>query len=364
MTWAWIAALLLCPAAPAADKYSGLDPAKIQAIERVVSAEMSRYKVPGMTVAIGEDLRLAWSKGFGLADVENAVPATPATEYRIGSISKPITAVAVMQLVESGKLDLDAPIQKYVPAFPQKPWPVTARELLAHLSGIRHYASLDEVNSTRHYRDLIEPLKIFASEPLLFEPGTRFSYTTYGYSLLGAAVEAASGMRFFDYLSGRVFAPARMERTRLDDVFVVIPNRAHGYRRRPDGTIENCAIVDTSNKIPGGGLVSTAGDLVRFASALDRGQLVAASTRTRMFTPAKTRDGRAVPYGFGWYILERDGSRWVGHSGAQPGASTYLLSSPARGLSVAVLANLEGLNLEPLSVRIADIVLQAIPAGW
>jgi serine beta-lactamase-like protein LACTB, mitochondrial len=356
--WVWIAALGACPAVFAADTRSGLPPAKVHEIRRVVLSEMSRWKIPGLTVAIGEDLRLAWSEGFGSADVEGGVSATSATVYRIASVSKPITAVAAMQLVERGKLDLDAPIQQYVPAFPQKPWPITARELLSHLSGIRHYNSLREVDSTRHYTDLLAPLKIFADEPLVFEPGTHFLYSTYGYSLLGAAVEAASAKTFVDCLRSNIFTPAHMNCTRMDDVYSVIAHRARGYRRTVEGEIENCALADDSNKIPGGGFVSTAGDLVRFAVALEGGQLANSQSRALMFTPVHTTGGRSVPYGLGWMILDRGSKRWVGHSGAQPGASAYLLVSPSNGFAVAVLANLEGADLLPLSLRIADITLQ------
>ena len=173
---------------------------------------MSRQNIPALSVAIAIDSRPSWSSGFGMSDLENFVPAKASTVYRLGSISKPITAVAAMQLVEKGKLDLDAPIQKYLPSFPQKPWPITARQLLGHLSGIRHYAGLEEVNSTRHYDDRLTPPQIFQNDPLLFEPGTKYSYSTYGYCLLGAAVEAAADFKFVEYLRRNVFEPAGMDR--------------------------------------------------------------------------------------------------------------------------------------------------------
>ena len=165
-----------------------------------------------------------------MADVENFVPMTPMTTIRLGSISKPITAIAVMQLVEQGKMDLDGEIQRYVPSFPKKQWPVTIRELLGHLGAVRHYQGDDEEGSTRHYTDRTEPLKIFAGDPLLFEPGTRFSYTTYGFNLLGAAVENASGEKFLDYLQAHIFQPAGMDHIRDDNVYAIIPHRARGYR--------------------------------------------------------------------------------------------------------------------------------------
>jgi len=331
---------------------------QIREIEKAVSEEMARQRIPGMSVAVGRNHRLIWSAGFGLADLENSVPARAQTVYRLGSISKPITAVAVMQLAEAGKLDLDAPIQKYVPSFPEKPWPITVRLLLSHLSGIRHYDNQAEVDSTRRYAGLTEPLKIFAGDPLLFEPGTKYSYTTYGYNLPGAAVEGASGMRFTDYIRERIFGPAGMSTARADSVNDIIPQRARGYHRAPSGAIENCNLADTSNKIPGGGMVSTPEDLVRFANAVMRGQLVKPETRDEMYTRAKTRDGEPVPYGLGWQIQETAGQKWVSHGGAQQGISTLLVTLPAESFSVALMVNLERVVLNPLALRIAEIALR------
>jgi CubicO group peptidase (beta-lactamase class C family) len=357
----WRAARLICLAALACAlpvAAGGLAADKVRDIEKAVSEEMGKQQAPGLSVAVAQDLRLAWSGGFGMADLENSVPARSSTVYRLGSISKPITAVAVMQLAERDRLDLDAPIQKYVPSFPEKPWPITARLLLAHLSGIRHYRDPAEITSTQHYIDLLEPLKIFAADPLLFEPGTKYLYSTYGYVLLGAAVEGASGMKFLDYLRQNIFVPAGMERIRDDSVHDIIPQRARGYRKMPWGEIQNCALVDTSNKIPGGGLVSTAEDLVKFAITLNKGALLKRASVEQMFTLQNTKDGKPAPYGLGWRIQELAGKKWVGHEGSQPGTSTFLLMLPADGFVVAILANLEGLNLGPLALRVAQAVLR------
>jgi CubicO group peptidase (beta-lactamase class C family) len=334
---------------------------RVPEIQQAIAAEMARLRVPGMSAAVAADLHPVWSQGFGVADLENSVPARDATVYRLGSIAKTITAVAVLQLAERGKLDLDAPIRTYVPSFPPKPWPVTARELLAHLGGIRHYRSPAEVDNTQHYTDLLDELKLFQDEPLLFQPGTRFSYSTYGYSLLGAAVESASGTSFLDYLRQNIFAPAGMTAIRLDSVYAIVPHRARGYRVGRGGAIENCALADTSNKIPGGGLIATAGDLVRFTASLERGQLLKRETLERMWTSQRTRDGQLTHYGLGWYVLDSGGRKWVCHTGAQQGASTVLLSSPRDGVAVALLANLEGIDLAPLAMRIAALLLPAQP---
>jgi CubicO group peptidase (beta-lactamase class C family) len=309
-------------------------------------------------VAVAMQNELRWSNGYGLADIENFVPAKAHTVYRLGSISKPITAVAVMQLVERGKLDLDAPVQKYVPSFPAKPWPVTTRHLLSHLSGIRHYRNEAEVNSTRHYTDMLEPLRIFQDDPLLFEPGARFSYTTYGYNLLGAVAESASGLRFADYLRENVFRPAGMDKIGADDHFRIIPNRARGYRKSPAGEIQNCNLADTSNKIPGGGMSSTVEDLVKFGLAVQTHVLLKKDTVEQMFTRQKTTAGQAVDYGLGFAIREFEDKRSAGHGGSQQGVNTFLHMLPADGVAVAVMLNLEGGRPIEVADRITRILIR------
>lgn len=340
-----------------AGKLPGLPPDRAGEIRGLVRDEMAAAHIPGLSIAVGDDYQVVWSEGFGMADLENSVPATAGTVYRLASISKPITAVAVMQLVERGLIDIDAPIRKYVPSFPEKQWPVTVRHLLTHTSGIRHYRSIQEIDSTRHYTNSVDPVQIFAGDPLLFEPGARFSYTTYGFCLLGAAVERVAGIPLEEYFKQHIFEPAGMQTARADDVHEIIPHRARGYKLGADRKIQNCDLADTSNKIAGGGLVATAGDLVRFASAFDRGELVKPETLDRMLTPAKLPGG-AGPYGLGWFVRTRNGRTWFSHSGGQQGVSTYLVAAHKQGVSVAVMANMEEVNLGPLANRIAALVME------
>ena len=350
--------LLLLASIPAAAQTTAQLPAdKIEKIEKAISAEMSRQNIPGLSVAIVTDRKLRWSNGYGLADLENYVPAKSATVYRLGSISKPITAIAVMQLAERGKLDLDAPIQKYCPAFPQKQWPVTARQLLGHLAGVRHYKSEAEFLSTRHYNSVVEGMEMFKDDPLLHEPGTKYSYTTHGYSILGCAVEAASGMKFADYVIANIFKPAGMDTMRVDDVFEIIPNRAQGYYKNQSGQLRNSTLADTSYKIPGGGFCSTVIDLARFAIAVQTAALVKQQTLEQMWTRQKTVDGKETAYGLGWGLSERGGLKEVQHGGAQQRVTTNLYMIPEKGLAVVLMVNIEGASLNALSRQIADIAL-------
>ncbi|MDQ6894483.1 MAG: beta-lactamase family protein [Acidobacteriota bacterium] len=325
-------------------------------VEAAVSASMAKQRISGLSVAVAMEGRLRWSQGYGFADLENSVPFTAGTVWRLGSISKPITAVAAMQLVERGKLELDAPIQRYCPAFPEKEKPITARHLLGHLSGIRHYLPTEDFNSTRHYDGVAASLEAFKKDPLLQDPGTKFTYSTYGYVVLGCVVEGASARKFADQVRESLTEPAGMDRTRPDDASAIVPGRAHGYEKALSGDWRNAALADTSNKVPGGGFVSTSPDLVRFALALQQGKILKPETFRQMQVPMKTSEGKESPY-FGWTIAERKGDRLLTHGGAQQGTATYLLMVPARGFAVAVIANTEEVNVGELARQITEILV-------
>jgi CubicO group peptidase (beta-lactamase class C family) len=230
-----------------------------------------------------------------------------------------------------------------VPGFPEKPWPITARHLLAHQSGIRNW-SREEFHNTRRFSSITESLDPFKDDGLLFEPSTRTQYTSLGFTLLGAAVEGAGGAPFMDQLRASVFQPAGMESARDDSVFAIVPHRARGYFRHGDGALANAPLTDTSNRIPGGGLIATAEDVARFASALQRGLLLKPETLQMALAPQKLRGGRATGYGLGWVVGRRGTRREVYHVGGQPQVSSVLYMQPDAGVAVAILANLEGIE--------------------
>ena len=338
------AALSAAPAAPGAR------------LDRIVSDALRAQQIPAVTVAVMMADRLVYSRAFGTADLENSVPATPETLIRTGSIAKPITAVAAMTLVESGKLDLDAAVQSYCAPFPPKQWPVTTRELLSHTAGVRHYLP-GEPEHTHHYQSMTDGFALFAGDPLLFPPGSAYSYSTYGYTVAGCAIEGASGARFEDYVAEHVLRPAGMTHTFVDNVLEIVPHRARGYQKI-DGGVKNAGLMDSSYKIPGGGYVTTAEDLVRFAAALLDGRLVRPATLRQMWTatPVSGKDG----YGLGFQLPE--GGRFVMHTGGQSGTSTELLIIPQTQFAVAVLANLEHAELGGLVRAILEEMKEPAPA--
>jgi len=311
---------------------------KVRRVEQAIEAERLRQQVVGLSVAISENGLLRLAGGYGKADLENDVPAKPDTVYRLASISKPITAIAALQLAERGKLNLDAPVQIYVPTFPQKQWGVSLRDLLGHLGGIRHYQGA-ELDSTIHYTNITEPLHIFSEDPLVHQPRAKYLYSTYGFNLIGAAVEAAAGTSFLAYLRENIFKPAGMVSIRSDNQREVIRNRSRGYAKDKDGRIVNTGLADTSNKIPGGGLCSTVFDLIGLANAYDSGLLLKRATMREMTQPQRLLDGKRTGYGLGWNVSPIAGRAAISHSGSQQGSRTLLVLYPELKLTIVVMAN-------------------------
>jgi CubicO group peptidase (beta-lactamase class C family) len=316
-------------------------------VERHVAAKQST----AVSVAIYPGQLPIWTHAWGKADVENDVAATPRSVFRLASISKPFTAVAIMRLVEMGRVNLDTPIRKYLPQFPKKRWPITLREVLCHQSGIRWYRGAD-LESTRHFPSVTAGLEMFAKDPLLFEPGTRTFYSSYGFNLAGAVIEAVTRRPYPEFVHDEVLEPAGIESMRPDDVFAIIPHRASGYRIRRDGRLENCGLTDTSYKTPSGGWVATAEDVVRLARALMRGKILKEETRDLMWTPQRLKNGRETGYGLGWVIGDEHGLRVVEHSGGQQGSNTHLILVPEKNVAIAVLTNLEDGGAKRLAMDI------------
>ena len=330
-------------------------------LQMAVSRFLYANSVPGISVAVVQNGAPVWSEGFGVADLENYSPATSSTLYRLGSISKPITAVAVLQLWQQGKLDLDAPVQKYCSAFPRKESPITTRQLLGHLGGIRHYSDDGKgdvpEDSARHFASMEDSLQLFAKDPLVAPPGTKFNYSTYGYTLVGCVLEGASSEKYVDYVRENVFVPAEMNSTRPDDFFAIVQHRTRWYHRDKSGAVRNAGVLDSSYKIPGGGLISSADDMARFAAAILNGKLVKPSTRDVMWTVQHTSDGKPTGYALGWGVDDKLGLRRISHGGGQQGTSTYLALAPERRAAVVVLANMDNLDVGALADEMLKIVL-------
>ena len=357
----WVVALLWAGGLPAQNppveaRVAQWTEADDQAVVLRVERAQAKQQIPGLSVAIARDGVLRFARGFGQSDLEHRVPTTDRTRFRTASIAKSMTAVALMQLFDAGKVDLDVPVSQYVSRWPKKRWPIPVRLLLGHLGGVRHYSRPGESSGTRHFRSVASSLQCFSADPLLHEPGSKYQYTTYGYTLLGCAVEQVSGLSYERYLTESVWKPAGMVHTCIDAEDRVILDRARGYRKRKtladrvgfgsgEVRVVPAALHDTSMKIPGGGLRSTASDLVRFGLAMLDDTLVRPGTRALMWTSLQTTAGRQTGYGLGFGVGRLDGESVIGHGGAQAGTACLLRLLPKQKAVVAVMTNLEGAKL-------------------
>lgn len=309
---------------------------------------------PGMAVAVSIKGELIWSEGFGASDMKKATKVDPATsKFRIGSVSKPITAVGLAKLYEEKKIDLDAPIQTYVPDFPKKEFDISLRQLAGHLAGIRHYRGLEFMSRIK-YETVGEGLNIFKDDPLLFEPGAKYSYSSYGWNLISAAMENAAETDFLDYIDQTVFRPLKMTNSCADHADQNIPGRVKFYVLSNDEIVE-AAYVDNSYKWAGGGFLSTAEDLIRFGNAQLTVELLQPETIALFKTAQQTNDGKSINYGMGWRTGEdKKGRPWFGHSGGSVGGTTYLIIYPDTEMVVAGMVNLSSAPLGNLMFRVAN----------
>ncbi|MFQ5778114.1 MAG: serine hydrolase domain-containing protein [Terriglobia bacterium] len=330
-----------CSRTPPQSKYSEA----VQQARQQLQEMMTERSIPGMSVAVAVDGKVVWSEGFGFAGLATQAPACPETQFRIASVSKPLTAAAIAQLYQQGRLDLDAPVQRYVSTFPDKGHPITARQLAGHLGGIRHYRDDQEAaDKKKHYSSVLESLEKFQNDPLVAPPGTRMHYSSYGYVLLSAVVEGASGEDFLTYMERHVFTPLKMSHTTADRVEVTMPNRTKFYDNTTpwslDGRLVESPYQDLSSIWAGGGFLSTSEDLVRFGSAHIEGGFLKPEALELLFTP-QSRQFWFLGYGMGW-LIARDLHlrRAYFHFGAGSGATSFLVLYPDQKVCVALLANL------------------------
>jgi CubicO group peptidase (beta-lactamase class C family) len=329
--------------------------AQLRLFREFVKREMATDRIPGLTIGFVKG-DFTWAEGFGYADLENKTPAKAESAYRLASITKSMTAVGLLRLYEQGKINLDAELQTYVPYFPKKKYPITIRQLLGHLGGVRHNNFIEGRNRERMTTE--KAVMQYAESELIAEPGTKYSYTTPGFNLLGGAIEGASRQVYGDYMREQAWRPLGMNDTRMDSARDLIHNRVRGYAMI-DGEIKLSEAVDVSNKFAGGGTRSTVPDLLRFARGVVSHKLLTPQTTELMFTPQANRAGRYSEgrYSMGWSIAPVSGHFTAQHSGGQQETSTLLWVFPAKKFAVAVAANLEGADTSVYLRRLTELIL-------
>src|SRR5436190_7494246 len=292
---------------------------------------------PGLSLAVASGGKIVWSVSCGYADLKSRRPVTAQTRFRIGSVSKTLTAAALAHYAEVRRLDLDAPVDRYVD-FPSHGGTITLRRLAGHLAGIRHYESQAAAVNRRHFTSVADTLVLVKDDPLVAAPGTRFSYSSYGYDVVGAALERVAGRDFATLMHEAVLGPAAMRETTL----ATAPRaaRATFYEVQESGGVRVAPLIDLSDRLPAGGFLSTADDLARFGVALTDGTLVGRQTAAVMFRSQRTTAGEATGYGLGFEVHPSPFGLFVGHTGAVAGGTAALLIHVRSGTVLALTTNL------------------------
>ncbi len=378
---------------------------------QIVRAGLGEQNLPGLSVAVGVGGDLVWAEGFGYADMESRLPVTPNHRFRIGTASAMLTSAAAGMLIEQGRLKLDDEIQTQVPAFPKKQWPVTLRQVMGHMAGLISDGGDESELFSRQCARPVEALPHFAESSLRFEPGTEYRFSNYGWILVSAAVEAAAGEPFLQFMRERVFDPLGMRDTIADpskgpdgsddapfltffkdqvidrikggDANLVtgegsgtkpIPNQVTSYFPRlnadPKNGLHMMRPLDQSCYAGASVFVSTPSDLVRFGMAINAGKLLKRDTVRLLQTPQRLASGQETDYGLGWALatvtLAGEQTRAAGHNGRMLGGmASSLLTFPERRMAVAVTSNISYADTYSLAVKLAQAFAEqgTTPAG-
>lgn len=328
-----------------------------KAVDDFIKAEMERQKIPGVSLAVVKDGKPIIVKGYGLANIEHQVPVKPETIFQSGSVGKQFTAMAVMMLVEDGKIVLDEKIGKYLGEVPSALANITIRHLLTHTGGMTGYPQGFDFRKDYTEDELLKHAK---DAPTAFAPGEKWAYSNLGYLTLGVLISKVTGKFYGDFLKERVFTPLGMTTARIISESDLVPNRAAGYTLR-DGVVMNQAWVSPSlNTTADGSLYLTALDMIKWDDALTNAKLLSKASYDQMWTPARLADGKEQFYGFGWGLSRLNGKRVIAHSGSWQGFKSIIARYPDNRLTVIVFANSANANPDGIASKVAAILDPAL----
>jgi serine beta-lactamase-like protein LACTB, mitochondrial len=337
--------------------------AAVEQGRQIARSRLVGQNLPGLSVAVGVGGEIVWAEGFGWADMEKRVPVAPGMRFRIGHASNALTSAAVGLLLEKGRLQLEEEIQTYVPEFPKKQWPVTLRQLMGHTAGIRHYEREEDSRPRTHCERAIDGVRRFADRPLRFEPDSQYGYSTFGWVLVSAAVEAAAKEPLSTFMAAQIFKPLGMTATTFASSAEPTAERVTFYQRMFTGDsgegVVPATAVDFSCLAGAGAILSTPSDLVRFGLAINGGKLLRPDTVQKLQAPQLLTSGQETEYGLGWMVeevtLAGDPTRMVHHaSRSLTGGTTSFMTFPARGMVVAVTANIANAITRDIAFAIAQ----------
>ncbi|MBI1780713.1 MAG: beta-lactamase family protein [Sphingobacteriales bacterium] len=330
-------------------------------LDEILSGQF-KPRDPGCAVLVTKKGQIIYEKSFGSADMELNVPLKPEMIFRLGSMTKQFTAVAILQLMEQGKLSLQDSVQKFIKDFPYKGYKVTIENLLTHTSGIKDYTQLDLPDPFIRRKDFPpkQIIDLFKNEPLEFQPGTKFKYSNSGYFLLGYIIETVTNKTYSDFIQENIIKPLGLANTYYDNASQVIPNRVKGYKKE-DTVYENTDYQSATIPFAAGALISNVEDLYKWHQALYNYVLIKKETIDKAFTPFKLSDGTVTNYGYGWFIIDIGGSQSIQHGGSINGFKSNEIYFPKEDVFVAALFNCECAPMEDLSSQIASLAIGKIP---
>lgn len=331
-----------------------------QSIKKIDELITRSYQsiAPGCVVLVAEKDKLLYEKGFGKASIELNVPVRPEMLFRIGSMTKQYTAIAILQLMEQGSISLQDSIRKFIKDFPHKGYTITIEHLLTHTSGIVDYQVLDFhiPNAIRIDFPQKQIIDSFAVLPLAFVPGTRYSYSNSNYYLLGYILEKVTGKTYKTYMQENVFAPLGLSATCYDSPAEIIANRVCGYAKGSNG-YQNSGYLSMNQVFSAGALLASARDLFKWHQALYAYKIVKKETLEKALAPFKLSDGKLSEYGYGWFIKEFRGKKLIGHGGAIDGFRSIEVYLPEQDIFIAALFNSDNDGYFPLFENITNLLI-------
>ena len=334
--------------------------------KRILTQQMdalfaNRFKPeePGAAVIVVRDGTTIFRKGYGTANVELGVPIRPDMVFRLGSITKQFTAVAILMLADRSKLSLQDRISKYIPRYPMHGHKITIEHLLTHTSGIKDFTSMPEFHQeAKEDKSVIDHIALFKDQPMVFAPGERHEYNNSGYFLLGAIIENITGQTYEEFLQRNIFDKLGMNNTYYDLPSKIIPGRVCGYSKGTDG-IQNASYISMTRPYAGGSLASSVDDLAKWDAALYTNKLLKQSTRKKAWTPYRLSDGNTISYGYGWAISPYHDHTIIQHGGGISGFINYAIRVPEKRVYVAVLTNSLNPAAQPryISLKLAALAI-------
>lgn len=313
---------------------------------------------PGCVVLVAKDGRVIYKKAFGMANLELIVPVTENMVFNIASITKQYTAVAILRLAEQKRLSLRDSLQKFVPDFPFKGHTITIEHLLTHTSGIKDYLQIDYPALYMERWDFSpgQLIDSFKHQNLLFDPGSKFTYSNSGYYLLGYIIEKITGLSYQQYLQDSILKPLDLTHTYFDRNDEIIPNRVTGYRKEGE-RIKNIGYWSPTIEYAAGGLISNVDDLFKWHQGIYKYKILQKGSLEKAFIPYQLNDGTKSNYGYGWFLKTRNGVSSIEHQGGLPGFLSNEVYYPAEDVYVAILCNSSSVSIDAITADISSIAL-------